>query len=499
MTYRSHPIPVELLLSRPVKQICSALYVSGRSGDEAIRNSALWWEGVADVLYEYGEVSNDTDTRTVSFTFPLDDETVPRLVDAYRSNYPDFEADWDAEAQRLSGLGSVTRRARYHGDHGCAILPLQGDEMHFEPVELATSLQGAGTLDWPMGDRPAGEPFPEHVDKAKVDAAVNAAFADPAAYTAAFVALHKGQIIGERYGAGAHRDMQLESWSMGKSITSTLIGMLVHEGHFGLDDPAPVTEWQAEDDPRGEITLRDLLRMSSGLRCSGRLESRTKWELGVADHVYPYHEAINVFDFMIARPPEHPPNTVGRYRNSDPLTLGAIARRTIEAQGEEYLTWPQRKLFDRIGIRKQVMETDLWGNFILSGFDFGTARNWARLGQLYLQGGVWDGERILADGWTEFVSAPAPAWEEPEYGGQFWLNRSGKEPNLPRDAYWMSGVGLQRVVIVPSLDLVVVRMGHLRAMRGRPASVPGPAENCLSEALGLLWEAIDPAGRASVR
>jgi CubicO group peptidase (beta-lactamase class C family) len=193
---------------------------------------------------------------------------------------------------------------------------------------------------------------------------------------------------------------------------------------------------------------------------------------------------------MLERPPEHAPDTVGRYRNCDPLTLGAIVRRTVEAQGEEYLSWPQRKLFDKIGIRKQIMETDLWGNFILTGFDYGTPRNWARLGQLYLQDGVWNGERILAEGWAEFVNSPAPAWEEPEYGGQVWLNRTGKEPILPEDAFWFGGYGLQRVIIVPSLDLVVVRMGHLRAMRGVHAETKGPAERCLSEALGLLRQAL---------
>jgi CubicO group peptidase (beta-lactamase class C family) len=193
---------------------------------------------------------------------------------------------------------------------------------------------------------------------------------------------------------------------------------------------------------------------------------------------------------MLNRPLEHEPNTVGRYRNCDPLSLGAIVRRTVEAQGGEYLSWPQRALFDKIGIRKQVLETDLWGNFVLTGFDYGTARNWARLGQLYLQDGVWNGERILAEGWAEFVNTPAPAWDEPEYGGQVWLNRSYQEPNLPEDAFWFGGLGLQRVIVVPSLDLVVVRLGHLRAMRGRPADVPGPAEHCLSEALGLLRAAI---------
>jgi CubicO group peptidase (beta-lactamase class C family) len=492
MSHSSHPIPVELLLTRPVKQLCSALFISGRSASSALKESALWWEGLGDFLRERVEISVDESTQTVSMLLILDEISVPRLIEAYIEDYPDFDADWETESERLLELGAMTRRARCHGDQGCAILPLERGiaDLHFEPANLTSMLPHAESTPWPMGDAPDPDGYPEDVDTSKIDAAVEAAFGDPDAHTAAFVALHRGKIIAEQYAPGIHKDMQLESWSMGKSITGTLVGMLVHEGHFELDDQAPIEEWKSPDDPRREITIRHLMNMSSGLKCSGRKESRNTWELGVADHVWPYHEAINAFDFMLNRPLEHAPNTVGRYRNSDPLSLGAIVRRTVEAQGEEYLSWPQRALFDKIGIRKQIMETDLWGNFILTGFDYGTARNWARLGQLYLQEGVWNGERLLAEGWAEFVNTPAPAWDSPEYGGQVWLNRAGTEPNLPADAFWFGGFGLQRVIVVPSLELVVVRMGHLRAMRNVPDEDAGPAERCLSTALELLREAI---------
>ena len=130
--------------------------------------------------------------------------------------------------------------------------------------------------------------------------------------------------------------------------------------------------------------------------------------------------------------------------------------------GEDYLSWPQRTLFDRIGVRRQILETDLYGNFILSGFDYGTARNWARLGLLYLQDGLFAGQRLLPESWSRFVSTPALAWEQPVYGGQFWLNRTG-EWALPNDAYIMYGYGQQRVFIVPSEELVIVRMDHVCA------------------------------------
>ncbi len=167
--------------------------------------------------------------------------------------------------------------------------------------------------------------------------------------------------------------------------------------------------------------------------------------------------------------------------------MRAAARR----RGEEYLSFPQRLLFDRIGIRRQVLEPDPWGNFLLTGYDYGTARNWARLGMLYLQDGVWLGERLLPEGWAQLVATPAPAWERPLYGGMFWLNRTGVL-ELPEDAYYMAGAGGQHTIIVPSLDLVVVRLGHLR---GGPHAGPS-----LNRALRLLVEALDgppPAAAAA--
>ena len=143
------------------------------------------------------------------------------------------------------------------------------------------------------------------------------------------------------------------------------------------------------------------------------------------------------------------------------MTLGFLVRQHVEKKGEVYLTHPQRALFDKIGIRRQVLEPDPWGNFLLSGYDYGTARNWARLGLLYLRDGVWNGQRLLPEGFAKFVSTPAPAWRRPEYGGQFWVNGIGNW-NLPRDAYFASGAGGQHTFVVPSHDLVVVRMGHQR-------------------------------------
>jgi CubicO group peptidase (beta-lactamase class C family) len=331
-----------------------------------------------------------------------------------------------------------------------------------------------------MGDKADTTPLPPGLERAKIDAAVDAAFADPNALTAAFVVVHKGRIIGERYGAGATRDTQLESWSMGKSIVSTLFALLVKDGTYQLEQPAPVAIWHEQaDDPRAKIRNIDLLRMSGGLKFMGNQEPNPSG--AYIDHFYIYTGAVDVFDYAINRPSEYPPNTDGRYRNCDPLTIGYLVKQAVTKRGELYLTWPQRHLFDKIGIRRQVMETDPYGNFILTGYDFGTARNWARLGLLYLQDGMWQGERLLPEGWTKFVSTLAPAWKRPVYGGFFWINGDGAW-NLPRETYLMAGAGGQNVWIDPAHDLVVVRMGHYRGQ--------GAARRATNNALKLIVDAI---------
>jgi CubicO group peptidase (beta-lactamase class C family) len=296
--------------------------------------------------------------------------------------------------------------------------------------------------------------------------------------TAAFVAVHKGRIVGERYGAGITDKTPLESWSMGKSVTATLLGTLIRQGVYRLEQPAPIPEWHNPGDQRAKLLNQDLLRMSSGLRFSrGSPEDHP----GYHDHDLIYTGAIDAFQFSTTRPLQFPPNTMGRYRNGDVMSLGMIIRDAVRARGGDYLTFPQRALFDRIGIRRQVLETDPYGNFLLSGYDYGTPRNWARLGMLYLQDGVWQGERLLPEGFVKFVSTPAPAWKDSTYGGMVWVNARGGS-SAPRDAFAFRGAGGQETWIIPSRRLVVVRMGHF------PGSAVGTRD--LQRSLALLTEAV---------
>ena len=406
------------------KVLCSAVFVSGRDPEEAKRNSGYFF-----------------------------------LPEADRDAITDTVIDRKEKLVRMTLRNSITRTAKYFGDQGCVILQPDSGRIFFKPVAVKTTLPDPMTQPWPMGDLQTEKSLPPGIDAAKLNKAVDLAFSDPEGLTAAFIVVYKGRIVAERYGPGINKDTQLESWSMGKSLTATLVGLLMNEGHFGLNDPAPVAEWQKPGDPRARITIADLLRMSGGLRFSGQRDPD-----GFPDHFYIYTGAIDAFKFSYTRPQEFPPNTEGRYLNCDPLTLGYIVKETVRKKGEEYLTFPQRALFDRIGIRRMVLETDPYGNFLLTGYDYGTGRNWARLGLLYLWDGVWQGKRLLPEGFAKFVSTPAPAWKQPTYGGLFWLNRAG-EWNLPEDAYFMAGAGGQRTFVVPSLDMVIVRLGHHRGDR----------------------------------
>ena len=426
------------------KILCSAVFVSGRDPDEAAKNSAYFFMPAAE------------------------QNSVKYVVDRY---YKSVKASF----------GTTTREARYYSDQGCIIQIPDKPGISFTRIPVATSLPDAATQAWPMGDQPDKTPFPAGIDRAKLDAAVEAAFADPAALTAAFLVVHKGRIVAERYMPGITKDTQLESWSMGKSLAATLFALLVKDGTYTLEQPAPIPLWQKPGDPRASIRNIDLLRMSGGLKFMGNQEPGGASNAGFPDHYYIYTGAVDSYQYSINRPPEFPPNTVGRYRNCDPLAIGYLIKQAVTKRGEQYLAFPQRALFDKIGIRRQVLETDPFGNFLFTGYDYGTARNWARIGLLYLQDGMWQGQRLLPEGWSKFVSTPAPAWQRPEYGGFFWLNRVGSW-NLPPETYLAAGAGGQNTWIVPTHDLVIVRMGHMRGQ--------GAARRATNNALSLVMEAL---------
>ena len=392
--------------------------------------------------------------------------------------------DRENKEVRITLPNGTPRVAKYLGSQGCVTLPVGQAKVNFTPVDVKSRLPDPSTQPWPMGDRLSDEPLPAEIHAEKLKQAVVAAFEPAEAMTAAFVVTWRGRLIAERYGEGITNRTALESWSMGKSLTATLLGVLIRQGVYDLWQRAPIPEWQGGTDPRATIRIADILRMSSGLRIRAPQDPDFDRSGPYPDHVYLYTGSVNSFHYAATRPLQWPPNTVGRYRNTDPVLINYLIRLGVEKRKQEYLSFPQRALFDKIGIRTMVIETDPFGDFLGQGYVLGSGRDWARLGNLYLQDGVWNGERILPAGYATFVSTLAPAWladKRPIYGGFFWINGAGEFP-VPTDAYYMAGAGGQNTLIIPSHQLVVVRMGHFKG------ATPGGAS--FRRALSLLMEAV---------
>jgi CubicO group peptidase (beta-lactamase class C family) len=446
------PVPGDALehhTSGYAKTMCSAVFISGLDPDVAAE-SVGYFTGPYAERKKVGKPVVDRAKKEVRITIP----------------------------------DGPTLTARYFGSQGCITLPPGRDDVFFKPVAVTPQLPDAKTTPWPMGDKLSADPLPAGIDQAKLRQAIDAAFDPPEALTSAFVVTHRGRLIGERYMAGITSTTPLESWSMGKSVTATMMGILIHEGAYALDQPAPIPEWQSPGDPRQQIRIQDILRMSSGIRIKAPADPDYDPAGPYPDHLYLYTGRIDSFKYAATRPQQWPPNTVGRYRNTDPVLTNYLVRLAVEKRGEDYLSWPQRNLWDRIGVRTMVMETDPYGNFLTQGYEYMSGRDWARLGNLYLQDGVWNGQRILPEGYAKFVSTVAPAWAADKrmvYGGFFWVNGNGEFP-VPKEAYYMSGAGGQTVLIIPSHGLVVVRIGHFKG--------EAPGDEAFKRALALLVQAV---------
>src|SRR5437773_877759 len=433
------------------KTMCSAVFVTELEPDFAAENVG-YFTAPYEVRHKLGKPVIDRAEKAVHVTLP----------------------------------NGVTRTAKYLGSQGCVTLPVGQTSVNFTPVNVISRLPDPSIQLWPMCDVLSDEPLPPEIDAAKLKQAVNAAFEPAGGMTAAFVVTWRGRLIAERYGDGITARTPLEGWSMGKSLTATLMGVLIKQGVYDIWQPAPIPELRSTVHPRAKIRVGDIMRMSSGLRIRAPQDPDYDPAGPYPDHLYLYTGSVNSFHYAATRPLQWPPNTVGRYRNSDPVLINYLIRLAVEKRGEDYFSFPQRALFDKIGIRTMVMDTDPYGNFLTHGYELGSGRDWARLANLYLQDGVWNGEPILPEGYVKFVSTLAPAWKadgRPIYGGLFWLNGDSAFP-APKEAFYMLGVGGQTVLMIPSHALAIVRLGHYKGVT--PGSV------ALKKAVDILMGAIPP-------
>lgn len=313
-----------------------------------------------------------------------------------------------------------------------------------------------GGVAWPT------EAWPEaalgsHVDEARLKALLEYAFADEPpedlAETHALLIVQNGRKVLERYWKDYGPDQTYKSWSMAKSITHALIGILVRGGKLDIHAPADVPEWKEPGDPRGAITLDQLLRMSSGLRF---VEEYVEGNPSDVREMLYFSGRPDTAAFVASFPLEHEPGSFWSYSSGTTNIVARIAKRVLDTDQEGFEAFMREELFDPIGMTSPVPWFDDAGTFIGSSFCFASARDFARFGTLYLRGGVWDGRRILPEGWVDYARTPTPQPDDYDglgYGAHWWLGIAG--PN----SFSANGYQGQFTVLEPELDLVLVRHG----------------------------------------
>ncbi len=449
-----------------MKQYKFILIVTGGLGITLITMALYYAWRVAEicVAYKARRVCSSVFVSGRDIQAVLDTEVCVDDLSSLR--YITSRVDYQEQSVTAQFLGIITRKAIYRAGLGCTLAAggLANPSVEQEPQALPSKKQRFKTHPWPAGDSLDTRPLPREVDKLRLESALNWAFAEPDSgplrRTRAAVVVYKGRIVGERYAPGIRPDTPLIGWSMSKSVVNALIGVLVEKKRLSLDSPAPVPEWQRPGDPRRQITISHLLHMTSGLKFD---ESPGH---PLSDVTYMLLGAADTASFAASKPLVAVPGEKWSYSSGNTNILSRVIRHIIGDQ--EYYKFPYRALFDRVGMNSAVMETDPSGTFIGSSFTYASARDWARFGLLYLYDGVWDGERIIPEGWVRYSRTATPASPRQEYGAHFWLKIPkeycgvNKESSLPEDAFHAAGHEGQFVTIIPSKDLVIVRLGLTR-------------------------------------
>lgn len=398
------------------------------------------------------------------FNAGLDEATVAaddltRIYVELRAPVAELPAVIDREARTVSVAFAEDfppRIAAWRPHLGCVQPPPgAGADMPLPRLSVeGPDLAATDALPWPMGDRI--EPRPRAAALTPLERLVFSAFDrrtfGEGSETTAVIVVKDGRIVAEHYRDGFGPHVSQRTWSVGKSLAASVIGAAVMDGLIDLDAPAAVPEWRRPGDPRGAITTRNLLHMASGLYTEGP-GNRT-------DDVY--FGGTLVAERSAVLPLEATPGTRWRYANNDTL-LAMRGLRGAMGDDDRYLGYPFERVFWKIGMTRTVPETDWGGDFVFSSQVWTTARDLARLGLLYLDDGVWEGERLLPEGWSRYVATPAPAQPANAatggagYGAQFWL--FGPAQGLPEGSYAAQGNRGQYLMIVPSERVLVVRRG----------------------------------------
>jgi CubicO group peptidase (beta-lactamase class C family) len=365
-----------------------------------------------------------------------------------------LHVDRNAKTVDASAAGLLASHAVFHDGMGCVLL--HGSK---EPYILKSDIDALKAPKAPPLLPEIADPGivapPDPVLKAALDHAFEEPAEPPFRRTKAVVVVHDGKVIAERYAAGIGVDTPLMGFSMTKSVINALIGIMTQQGLTSPSLPAPVPEWRGQNDPRREIEVEHLLRMTTGLALD---ETNSGFDPS-SQMVYLQNDMAG---FAANAPVVAPPGKRWHYSSATTQLLARIVRDAVGGP-EQTLAFAWRELFNPLGMRNVTLEFDGAGTLQGSTYMLASARDWAKFGLLYLNDGVVGGKRILHEDWVDFCAA---ATLDTDYAAGFWTNRS-EHPNakgrvrlgIPRDAFFASGDLGQRIVIMPSQHLVVVRLG----------------------------------------
>ncbi len=362
-----------------------------------------------------------------------------KTEDLYAVPFATIKVDKEKQTVSTNIYGFAKVKAIYRKGLGCTLV----NELSEEEIRKQPSVPSADTLTEQLS-------FSISPQKIALEKILNDAFEEKSPEhiirSRAIVVLQDGKFIAEKYAQNITAQTPLLGWSMTKSVTNAMVGILVKDGKLDIKKPAPINEWK--NDSRKKITIDHLLRMSSGLDFAEVYDAP-----GDATDMLFRKKGAGAYAIQSKTATE--PDKVWSYSSGTTNILQEIIRRQF-ASHAEYLAFPHQKLFHKIGMKSAVIEPDASGTYVGSSFMYATGRDWAKFGQLYLQDGIWNGERLLPEGWAKYSATETPH-SNGHYAAQFWINHEDKD--FPQDAFMAVGFESQMVAIVPSKKLVIVRLG----------------------------------------
>ncbi len=377
--------------------------------------------------------------RSLEFTDATDTNFTP-------INLASNSVDEKEKAAYSSVFGLLTRKSVYRDGVG-TVLVKKDTELKLAALLKPKRSKTDFSTPYPYGNGPAKDSVFTNINYDRLNTAVSGMFNDTNK-TRAVVVIYKDKIIAEKYDEGFNKESLLLGWSMTKSITSTMFGILQCQGKINVYEKAPFKEW--ENDERKNITIHNLLQMNSGL---GWVEDYNS----ISDVTKMLFLEEDMTQVQVNKPLVGKPNETWNYSSGTTNVLSGILRKQFQTH-QEYLDFWYSDLIDKIGMNSMLVETDLKGNYIGSSYAWATARDWAKFGLLYLHNGQWNGQSLFDADWVKYATTPTPT-SDGWYGAQIWLNAGGRYPDVPRNMYSFNGYQGQNVFILPDQEMVVVRMG----------------------------------------